>query len=90
MLLLIIIYHGTKKKKRYKNKICQKYLFNPKLELFFPYYMAVVRTQGHTNRVSSLMLSMDNKLIVSGSHDKTIRVWDAKSGECKATLKVYL
>ncbi|KAG2091020.1 uncharacterized protein F5147DRAFT_724096 [Suillus discolor] len=32
--------------------------------------------QGHTGRVYSIAISPDGKRIVSGSEDKTIRVWD--------------
>jgi WD40 repeat protein len=36
--------------------------------------------QGHSNLVSSVTFSPDGSKIVSGSHDKTIRVWDASTG----------
>ena len=32
--------------------------------------------KGHTNWVLSLAISPDNKKIVSGSSDNTIRIWD--------------
>ena len=38
--------------------------------------------RGHTRRVSSVSFSPDGSLIVSGSSDYTVRVWDASSGEC--------
>jgi WD40 repeat protein len=37
--------------------------------------------EGHTGYVSSVAFSPDGKHIVSGSLDKTIRVWDAVTGE---------
>ena len=36
--------------------------------------------KGHTGYVNSAVFSGDGKQIASGSSDKTIRVWDAKSG----------
>ncbi len=35
---------------------------------------------GHNYSVSSFAISSDNKFIVSGSFDKTIRVWERESG----------
>ena len=37
---------------------------------------------GHTGWVSSVSLSADGSRIVSGSRDRTVRVWNAESGEC--------
>ncbi|KAF9456289.1 hypothetical protein BDZ94DRAFT_1315293 [Collybia nuda] len=36
--------------------------------------------EGHTGRVSALVLTPDGRQIVSGSYDATIRHWDAQSG----------
>ena len=44
-----------------------------------------VGTEGNVMPVS---LSPDNKEIVSGSRDKTIRVWNIK-GECRYTLNEH-
>ena len=38
---------------------------------------AQVLLQGHTNYVTSVAFSPDGTRIVSGSHDNTVRVWDA-------------
>ena len=44
--------------------------------------MRVGATAWHTNGVNSVSFSGDGKRIVSGSLDRTVRVWDAVSGEC--------
>jgi WD40 repeat protein/serine/threonine protein kinase len=49
---------------------------------------ASVRTlQGHTNGVTSVAVSPDGRHIVSGSYDKTLRVWDLGTGRCLNTLQ---
>ena len=42
--------------------------------------------QGHTRYVTSVAISADGRTIVSGSGDKTIKVWDTESGACRQTL----
>ncbi len=42
--------------------------------------------KGHTNRVISVAFSPNGKAIASCSYDKTIRVWDASTGQCLHTL----
>ena len=38
------------------------------------------KQSAHSNRVISVAFSPDGKTIVSGSYDKTIKVWDAGVG----------
>ena len=40
----------------------------------------VNKLEGHTGEVNSVSFSPDGKFIVSGSADKTVRVWDATNG----------
>jgi len=42
---------------------------------------------GHRGRVSSLTISADGKRLVSGSYDKTIKVWDLDAGKEIRTLR---
>ncbi len=37
--------------------------------------------EGHNDWVNSVAISSNNKFIVSGSSDKTIRVWERASGK---------
>jgi len=42
---------------------------------------------GHTNAVYSVAFSSDGRRIVSGSWDKTLKVWDAATGQETLTLR---
>lgn len=41
---------------------------------------------GHTEWVTSVVVSPDGKWVASGSHDKTVKIWDLENGECQETL----
>ena len=43
--------------------------------------------QGHTHAISSISANQDGKIILSGSWDKTARLWDSKTGDLLQTLK---
>ncbi|KAF8975248.1 hypothetical protein BDQ17DRAFT_1203407, partial [Cyathus striatus] len=41
---------------------------------------------GHSFWVNSVSISQEGTTIVSGSYDKTVRVWNAQNGTCIKTL----
>jgi len=43
--------------------------------------------KGHTGNVYCVSVTPDGKTVVSGSIDKTLKVWDLATGRCRATLK---
>lgn len=43
---------------------------------------------GHSQPVRSLVTTPDSKLIISGSQDQTVRVWNAENGQAVRTLQV--
>ncbi len=46
----------------------------------------IVELRGHTDRVYSAEYSRDGKLVLTGSADKTARVWEAETGRHHVTL----
>ena len=43
-------------------------------------------SSGHSGCVNSVVISADGTKVVSGSTDKTIKIWDAASGDVMQTL----
>ncbi|MBV8224158.1 MAG: hypothetical protein JO232_03090 [Verrucomicrobia bacterium] len=65
---------------RFAQALSRPYLtaWHPMANLPHP---ALVRTlSGHTHRVNGCAISPDGSFIVSASWDKTLKVWDAKTG----------
>jgi WD40 repeat protein len=42
---------------------------------------------GHSHFVFACAFSHDDRVIVSASADYTLKLWDARSGECLSTLR---
>ena len=49
---------------------------------------SLIVLQGHTEAVMSVAFSPDGKSLVSGSNDKTVKVWKLSDGTCTSTLMV--
>jgi WD40 repeat protein len=47
----------------------------------------VRRFTGHTNSVISVSLSADGRLVVSGSYDGTVKLWQTATGKCLHTFE---
>lgn len=48
---------------------------------------ALQTLKGHSDIVYSVVFSPDSKQVVSGSVDRTVRLWDTITGEALQTLK---
>ncbi len=48
---------------------------------------ATAATSRHKDRVNSLSISADGKLAVTGSRDRTLRLWDVERATCRLVLK---
>jgi uncharacterized protein YegL/uncharacterized protein with WD repeat len=44
------------------------------------------KVEGHSSGVEKVVFSPDGSILASGSRDKTVKLWDVKTGELKQTL----
>jgi len=49
----------------------------------------LVEFKGHSNFCFSVKFSPQGNLLVSGSFDETVKIWDVRNGECVATLPAH-
>ena len=49
----------------------------------FPY----ISLGGHTDAVRDVVFSSDGKTVASGSHDRTVRVWEVSTGNQLTTIR---
>ena len=47
----------------------------------------ILKLQGHTALINSIVFSPDGQTIASSSEDETIKFWDLTTGICVKTLK---
>ena len=72
-------------RKTFQNYIPSWISQEPEVELG---WNTVLQTlEGHTSLVRSVAFSHDSKLLVSGSDDYTVRIWDTTTGVCQQTLE---
>jgi len=50
-------------------------------------YRSIGRLRGHDRHVDCVAWSADGKLLASGSHDNTVRIWQADGLECSRVLR---
>ena len=61
------------------------FLHHPSRRQDYNPHPALLKTiEGHTEWVNSVCVTPDGRTAVSGSNDKTLRVWDLETGECFA------
>ena len=52
-------------------------------------YRELMQLTGHTDAVSALTFSPNGKLLVSGSSDKTVRLWETETGKLRRTREEH-
>lgn len=60
--------------------------------MYFPYRWSNFRDVYHTKRMSnvlSVLWSMDNKFVLSGSNEMNVRVWKARAAEKLGPVCIY-
>ena len=72
-----------------ENKTAQ-YTFTLQEKPKVPEYKLLKNLIGHSGYVYSVAYSPDGTKIISGSYDKTIKIWNTNTGQCLKTLEGHL
>ena len=54
------------------------------------YYGNSFTLSGHTDWVLSVAFSPDGRTLASASHDKTLKIWEVKTGQLQATYQRHI
>ena len=77
---------NKRRKKNFKSETPRTFN-NPEEAQEFLRHAHGLYIQGHTSIITSIAISRDSKLIVSGSEDNTVRIWDFHSRLLRGILK---
>ena len=77
---------NKRRKKNFKSETPRTFN-NPEEAQEFLRHAHGLYIQGHTSIITSIAISRDSKLIVSGSDDNTVRIWDFHSRLLRGILK---
>lgn len=51
-----------------------------------PFFKEVLTLRGHNDVISNIYINYDISLLLSSSHDSTVRIWSLNSGKCLSVL----
>jgi WD40 repeat protein len=69
----------------FKNEAPDWIIVKPRMEADWNACLDTLK--GHGDSVMSVVFSVDGQRLASGSHDWTVKIWDAATGACVRTLK---
>jgi WD40 repeat protein len=58
-------------------------------DALYQHHVVLQTLEGHEGWVEAVTFSPDGQLLVSGSRDNTVKLWDATTGELYQTLEGY-